>query len=136
MEQEVDLMVKQGGFYKCEVCGNVVSVIEAHEGELVCCGQPMKLLEEKTKEQEGKEKHIPIIEQTDAGIKVKIGSVPHPMEPEHYIELIQLIDENGIVMGKRLKPGDKPEAEFCCLAKKEGLKARELCSVHGLWKSE
>ena len=128
-------MAKANGIYKCGICGNIVSVIEAHEGELVCCGKPMNLLEEKTKE-EGKEKHVPIIEQTEAGIKVKVGSIPHPMEKEHYIELIQLIDENGIVIGKRLNPGDKPEAEFCCLAKAKGLKARELCNVHGLWRSE
>ena len=129
-------MAKQDGTYKCSICGNIVSVIEAHEGELVCCGQPMNLLEEKTSAQEGKEKHVPVIEQTEAGIKIKVGSIPHPMEAEHYIELIQLIDDNGIVMEKRLKPGDKPEAEFCCLAKTEGLKARELCNVHGLWRSD
>ena len=126
-------MAKQNAIYKCNICGNVVSVIEAHVGELVCCNQPMELLQEKTQDQ-GKEKHVPIIEKTENGIKVKVGEVPHPMEPEHYIELIQLIDnENNVVIGKRLKPTDKPEAEFCCLAKTEGLKARIFCNIHGLW---
>ena len=125
-------MAKQNGIYKCEICGNVVSVIEAHEGELVCCGQPMKLLEEKTAEQEGKEKHVPIIEIDGNKVTVKVGSVPHPMEEKHHIELIQLIKDRNIVIGKRLKPGDKPEAEFC-LEDTKNLKARELCNIHGLW---
>ena len=126
-------MAEQNGIYKCNICGNVVSVLEAHAGELVCCGQPMELLKEKTGEQEGKEKHVPIIEKSENGIKVKVGSVAHPMEEGHYISLIQLIKGDSIVIGKRLKPGDKPEAEFCCLASVDGLKARVLCNVHGVW---
>jgi len=127
-------MVKANGIYKCEICGNVVSVLEAHEGGLECCGESMKLLEEKTSDV-GKEKHVPIIEKTKSGIKVKVGSIPHPMEEVHYIELIQLIKDNDVVIGKRLKPGDKPEADFCCLVETKGLTARALCNVHGLWRS-
>jgi superoxide reductase len=126
-------MTKQDKIYKCNLCGNVVSVLEAHAGELVCCGKPMELLNEKTGEEEGREKHVPIIEKTDNGILVKVGSVSHPMEEGHYIELIQLIKSDGVVIGKRLKPEDKPEAEFCCLAEVEGLKARILCNLHGVW---
>ena len=81
--------MKQNGIYKCEICGNVISVIEAKEPQIICCGQPMKLLEEKTQEDEGKEKHVPVIEKTEKGIKVKVGAIPHPMEQDHYIELIQ-----------------------------------------------
>lgn len=125
-------MTKLGEMYKCEICGNLVSVVESGQGELVCCGQPMKLFKEQTKEQEGNEKHVPVIEMVDNGIKVKVGSVPHPMEEGHYIELIQLIKDRDIVIGKRLRPGDKPEAEFC-LADAEGVKARILCNLHGLW---
>ena len=127
-------MTKIGEIYKCEICGNVVSVIEAGGGELVCCGQPMTLLEEKTAKHEGKEKHVPVIEAFDGGVKIKIGSVPHPMEEKHYIELIQLVKDGDIVIGKRLKPGHKPEAEFC-LTDVKGLKARALCNIHGLWKN-
>jgi len=127
-------MTKLGEMYKCEICGNLVSVVESGQGELVCCGQPMKLLEEHTERQEGKEKHVPVIETTEGGIKVEVGSVPHPMEESHHIELIQLIKDGNIVIGKRLRPGDKPEAEFC-LADADGLKARILCNVHGLWVS-
>lgn len=129
-------MVEQDEIYKCEICGNVVSVIEAHEGALVCCGKEMVRQKPKGKEQEGNEKHVPMIKQTEKGVIVKVGSVPHPMEEGHYISLIQLYDKDGIVTGKRLSPKDDPEAEFCCLAKKEGLRARIYCNVHGLWLSE
>ena len=125
-------MAKQNAIYKCDICGNVVSVLEAHAGELVCCGQPMNLLEEKTAEQEGKEKHVPVVESVEGGIRVKIGSVPHPMEEKHYIELIQLIKGDDIIVGKRLKPGDEPVAEFC-IANDGGLRARILCNIHGVW---
>ena len=126
-------MAELNGIYKCDICGNVVSVLESGGGTLVCCGQDMNLLKEKTSAQEeGKEKHVPIIEKTDAGVKVKVGSIAHPMEEKHYISLIQLIKEKDVVIGKRLKPGEKPEAEFC-LANVEGLKARIFCNIHGLW---
>jgi len=125
-------MAKQNGIYKCEICGNVVSVLESGKGDLVCCNQPMKLLEEKTSEAEGKEKHVPVVEIENNKVTVKVGSVPHPMEEEHYIELIQLIKDGNVVIGKRLKPGDEPNAEFC-LENTENIKARILCNVHGLW---
>lgn len=127
-------MAKLNAFYKCNVCGNVVSVVEAGAGQLVCCGEPMQLLEEKTKDPKLGEKHVPVIEKSDKGVRVKVGSVPHPMEEEHYIELIQLIEGDNVVIGKRLKPSDKPAAEFC-VAYNKNLKARILCNIHGLWKN-
>jgi len=117
--------------YKCNICGNIVEVLHVGGGELVCCGQPMQLLEEKT-EDEGKEKHVPVIEKTENGIKVKVGSVPHPMEENHYIEWIEVIT-NSDVYRKFLKPGDLPEAEFNI--KDEQITVRIYCNLHGLWKS-
>jgi superoxide reductase len=125
-------MAKINKFYKCEVCGNVVSVIAAGEGNLVCCGKPMVLMQEHRKEDEGKEKHVPVIEKTKAGVRVKVGSVPHPMEEKHYIQLIQLIENDNVIIGKRLKPGDEPTAEFC-IVPTEKMRARILCNIHGLW---
>ena len=127
-------MVKENEIYKCELCGNVVSVIEAHQGELVCCGQPMNLLGEQSLEKEGNEKHVPIIEIEGNNVIVKVGSVEHPMEEGHHIQLIQLIKDDNVVMGKRLKPGDKPEVSFF-VKDTDGLKARALCNIHGLWRS-
>lgn len=124
-------MTELNQIYKCTVCGNIVEVVHASEGTLVCCGKDMQLQEEKTVD-EGKEKHVPVIEKTDTGIKVKVGDVPHPMEQEHYIEWIEVI-----VDGKNyrtfLNPGDAPEAEFPVTG--DNITAREYCNIHGLWKS-
>lgn len=117
--------------YKCSICGNIVEVLHSGVGQLVCCGQPMEKLTEKTQD-EGQEKHVPIIEKTENGIKVKVGSVPHPMEENHFIEWIE-ISADGEVLRNFLKPGEAPEAEFCIRA--ENVSAREHCNVHGLWKS-
>jgi superoxide reductase len=117
--------------YKCAICGNIVEVVHAGGGELVCCGEPMALQVENTVDA-AVEKHVPVVEKTDAGIKVLIGSVPHPMEEEHYIEWAQLIAGD---MSYRifLKPGVAPEALFEVPA--DQIMAREYCSLHGLWKS-
>ena len=125
-------MVKLKEIYKCNVCGNIVEVLHAGIGELVCCGKPMELLTEKLQDA-GNEKHVPVIEKTATGVKVKVGSIPHPMEEKHYIEWIELhADETAY--RKFLKPAEKPEAEFCVTAKK--LSARDYCNIHGLWKSK
>lgn len=118
--------------YKCEICGNIVEVLHSGKGQLVCCGKPMKKFEAK-KVEEGREKHLPVIEKMGDRIVVKVGSVMHPMEEKHYIEWIELIAD-GVVYRKHLKPGDKPVAEFCVKAEK--VYAREYCNIHGLWQSE
>jgi len=117
--------------YKCSICGNIVEVIHASGGELVCCGKPMELLVEKTQDL-GYEKHVPVIEKTEKGILVKVGSISHPMEETHYIEWIEIIAD-GKYCRKFLKPGDKPEALFEISAKE--VVVREYCNIHGLWKS-
>ncbi|MEO0076444.1 MAG: desulfoferrodoxin [candidate division WOR-3 bacterium] len=117
--------------YKCKICGNIVEILHTGGGTLVCCGQQMELLSEKTADV-GLEKHVPVIEKTATGVKVKVGSVAHPMEEKHYIEWIQLIAD-GKSYRKYLKPGDAPEAEFDIKA--ENITAREYCNIHGLWKS-
>jgi superoxide reductase len=117
--------------YKCEVCGNIIEVLHGGEGDLVCCGENMKLFEEKDAD-EGQEKHVPVIETVDDGIKVKVGSNPHPMEEKHYIEWIEIIDEDSSYR-HYLNPGQAPETIF--KTQKQGVTAREYCNVHGLWKS-
>jgi superoxide reductase len=116
--------------YKCEKCGNIVEVLHEGKGELVCCGEPMKLFKENTVDA-AKEKHVPVLEKTASGVKVKVGSVPHPMEENHYIEWVEIID-GGKAYRQFLKPGEAPEAAF--EVKGEGIFAREYCNLHGLWK--
>jgi len=123
-------MARKLEVYKCEVCGNIVEVLHGGAGELVCCGQAMSLLDEKTADATT-EKHVPVIEPVDGGVKVKVGSVPHPMEEAHFIEWIELLAD-GKAYRQFLEPGDAPEAVFNVDA--DGLTAREHCNVHGLWK--
>ena len=124
-------MTEQKQVYKCDICGNIVEVLHTGSGELVCCGEPMKLFEEKIKD-EGLEKHVPVIEKKENGILVKVGSVSHPMEEKHYIEWIEIVAD-GRYCRKFLNPNDEPEAFFEVRA--ENIKAREYCNIHGLWKS-
>ena len=123
-------MTKKREIYRCEICGNIVEVLHEGVGTLVCCGQPMKFIEEKTKE-EGNEKHVPVIQTNEEGVEVKVGSIPHPMTEEHHIEWIEISTENG-ESKKFLKPTDLPEAKFS--VKNKEIKSREYCNIHGLWK--
>ena len=124
-------MTKRLEIYKCEVCGNIVELVHEGKGELVCCGKPMYLFIENTVDA-AREKHVPVIEPTDDGVKVKVGSVTHPMEEKHYIEWIEIIAD-GKAYRQFLKPGDAPEATFNVKAGE--ITAREYCNMHGLWKA-
>ena len=127
-------MTKVNEIYKCAVCGNIVEVVHAGAGELVCCGEPIKLQVPGTTDGAA-EKHVPVIEKIEGGYRVKVGSVAHPMIDAHYIEWVELICEKcGKVQRKYLKPGDAPEAEF--ESKSDKVLAREYCNLHGLWQKE
>jgi superoxide reductase len=117
--------------YKCDVCGNIVEVVHNAGGTLVCCGKPMTLKGENTQDA-AVEKHVPVIEKIEGGIRVKVGAVEHPMLEEHHIEFIEVHTENKVYR-KFLKPGEKPVAEF--KLEEEVLFAREYCNLHGLWKA-
>ena len=123
-------MAKKLEVYKCMLCGNIVEVLHGGDGELVCCGQPMKLMAESTADS-AKEKHVPVIEKIDGGYKVTVGSTLHPMTKEHYIEWIELLAD-GKAYRQFLAPGQEPIATFSVKADK--VSAREYCNIHGLWK--
>jgi len=125
-------MAQRFEVYKCNKCGIVVEVLTAGAGAVVCCGEPMRLLKENTTDA-ATEKHVPVIEKTAEGLKVTVGSVPHPMTEEHLIEWIEVI-ANGKICRKYLSPGDEPVAVFCVQA--ENVVAREYCNLHGVWKAE
>ncbi|MCD6108215.1 MAG: desulfoferrodoxin [Thermoplasmata archaeon] len=115
--------------YKCEICGNLVEVLHGGKGQLACCGQPMKLLNTQTEEQ-GYEKHLPLVEKQNGKILIKIGSIPHPMEEQHFIEMIEAITKDDIILRKYLHPEEKPMVEFDI---SEADEIREYCTIHGLW---
>jgi len=123
-------MAKKLQIYKCNMCGNIVEVLHGGAGELVCCGKPMELLDEKTADATT-EKHVPVIEKIEGGYKVKVGTVPHPMTEEHLIEWIELLAD-GKAYRQFLEPGAAPEATFHIDG--NSVSAREHCNVHGLWK--
>ncbi len=125
-------MTKQKEIYRCAICGNIVEVLHAGAGKLVCCGQPMELLATHSVDA-SLEKHVPVIEKIAGGYKVSVGSVEHPMIDEHYIEWIEIITSSG-TMRKYLSPKDKPEAVFMTDA--EEVVAREYCNLHGLWEKQ
>jgi len=123
-------MTQRLEIYKCEVCGNIVELLHEGQGELVCCGQPMKHFVENTVDA-AKEKHVPVKEKAAGGLKVKVGAVPHPMEEKHYIEWVEIIAGDKAYR-QFLRPGQAPEAVFPV----EGeFTAREYCNIHGLWKA-
>jgi len=124
-------MAKKLQIYKCSICGNIVEVLYGAEGQLVCCGKPMDLLDEKTADST-KEKHVPVIEKISGGYKVTVGSTLHPMTQEHHIEWIELLAD-GKAYRQFLAPGEQPIAQFKVEADK--VSAREYCNIHGLWKS-
>ena len=124
-------MAEKLEIYKCEACGNIVEVVHGGGGELVCCGAPMNLLVENTVDA-AKEKHVPVIEKVEGGVKVKVGDVAHPMEDKHYIEWIEVIAD-GKAYRQFLNPGEAPEAMFALDA--SSYTVRAYCNLHGLWRA-
>jgi superoxide reductase len=126
-------MIKRSQILNCDNCDAVLEVIHACDCDpcqVNCCGHPMKAMDENTQDA-ATEKHVPVIEQIEGGVRVTVGSTEHPMKEEHYIEWIE-VTEGDTVHRRYLKPGEKPQAEF---AVKGDISARELCNVHGLWKA-
>ena len=118
--------------YLCEVCGKIVKMVQETPVPTICCGQPMRELKPGTTDGAA-EKHVPVIETDGNKVTVKVGSVEHPMVPEHYIQWIVLETSRG-EQWKKLEPGEKPEAEFLLAEGEEADSAYEYCNLHGLWK--
>ena len=124
-------MTERVAFYHCEICGNLVGLINDGGGELVCCGQPMTKLEANTVDA-AHEKHVPVVTKKDGQIIVEVGEVAHPMTDAHYIQWIALVNDTT-TMRVSLNPGDEPKAVFCYDGNGE---AYAYCNLHGLWKTE
>jgi superoxide reductase len=119
-------------FYRCEICGNLVELINRGGGELVCCGQPMAELKPNTVDA-SVEKHVPTVTRKDDKLYIQIGSVPHPMIPQHYIEWVAVVSDNA-VQRIALVPGLEPKAEVVDTGQEVDVYA--YCNIHGLWKAE
>ena len=125
-------MTKRNDIYRCEICGNIVTVLHESFGELVCCNKPMKKLEEQTSDEIMGEKHVPIVINNNSETTVQVGSLPHPMTEEHYIEFIEILSEDEIRI-KYLKPHET--AEYKTNFTKDFI-AKEYCNLHGLWSNK
>lgn len=123
-------MAKKLGVYKCEICGNVAEILSAGGADLMCCGQQVVLQAENTTDA-AVEKHVPVVEKTETGYQVTVGSVEHPMTEAHWIEWIDLLVGNKVYR-QFLDPTDKPTAFFPVT--EDGATARAYCNLHGLWK--
>ena len=122
--------------YKCNICQNIVEVLSAGGGELVCCGKPMEKLEPKFFEEAIMEKHVPVfVKHNDNGYEVRVGEVLHPMTKEHYIMFIQAISpDKKCVQLKFLNPYEEPKMFLSKLD--SDWFAREYCNMHGLWEGK
>ena len=120
-------------FYICEHCGNLIGMIHDAGVPVICCGQKMTPLVPNTVEASG-EKHLPVVSVQDGVVSVAVGSVAHPMIPEHYIQWVYLQTEKG-GQRKALKPGDAPEVKFW-LGDDKPVAAYAYCNLHGLWMTE
>ncbi|MHB1653072.1 MAG: desulfoferrodoxin [Desulfitobacteriaceae bacterium] len=119
--------------YKCSICGNVVEVLNTGAPALVCCQKPMDKLEARN-EDTGSEKHVPLVEAVDGGIKVKVGSIEHPMEDKHFIRFIEVLTKEKVLRAE-LAPNQTPEAVFA-IGINDVAEVREYCTIHGLWKNK
>lgn len=125
------IMTQLGEIYVCKICGNIVEVVHASDGELVCCGAPMTLQVENTTDG-AREKHVPYVRKEGDRVFVQIGSEIHPMVANHYIEWIEF-RQGDRVKRVYLKPDQEPKAEFCAID--EDFTVRAYCNLHGLWKA-
>lgn len=128
-------MTERLELHKCEVCGNTVQVILEGFGQLTCCGQPMLKMIPKTNDENFAEKHVPVFNETEAGLEIKVGSIPHPMENEHYIMFMEAIskDKNSMLL-QYLYPNDEPKTVIRDIQEVEN--ALEFCNIHGLWEGK
>ncbi len=120
-------------FYICRHCGNLIGMIHDSGVPVVCCGQKMDALVPNTVEASG-EKHLPVVTIADGVVQVNVGSVDHPMIPEHFIQWIYVETENG-GQRKALKPEQAPKATFC-VGDEKVVAVYEYCNLHGLWMTE
>lgn len=130
-------MTEKLELYKCNVCGNIIEVINPGVGQLICCSVPMEQLIEHSNDDSAQEKHVPIITFEGENKTIRVGSIPHPMEKEHYIVFIEAISpDKKYLKRKFLCPGDEPKMDLKQNCNYENFTARELCNIHGLWVSD
>ena len=125
--------MRNATFYICPHCGNMVEMVHDAGVKLMCCGQKMDKLVAGAVEA-SHEKHVPAVDIEGGIVNVKIGSVVHPMDDNHWIQWVQVVTDKG-VQRKHLNPGDAPKVKFL-LSNEKPLAVYAYCNLHGLWKVE
>ena len=120
-------------FYRCEHCGKIINFVHSAGVPVMCCGQKMTELVPGTTDGAA-EKHVPVVEVQGSTVQVKVGSVEHPMLPEHFIQFIAIETKQGSQI-KYLQPGEKPQASFVLADGDQLVAVYEYCNLHGLWKA-
>ena len=120
-------------FYRCDHCGNIVTFVHSAGVPVMCCGQKMTELKPGTTDA-AVEKHVPVVSVENGKVSVQVGSVEHPMLPEHFIQWIALETNLGSQI-RYLQPGQPPKAEFALAQGEEVVAVYEYCNLHGLWKA-
>lgn len=130
-------MTEKLELYKCNICGNIVEIVSSGVGELVCCSVPMEQLQEQSSDENLQEKHVPIVTMEGDNKIIRVGSIPHPMEKEHYIVFIEAISQDKkYIKRKYLSPHEEPQMELKTKCHYSQFTARELCNIHGLWSAK
>lgn len=120
--------------YRCPICGNIIEVLHNGGGPLVCCGQPMQEVKENSQDA-ALEKHVPVVQKVESGVRVQIGSILHPMTAEHYIEWIEVLTKQNRTLRQFLQPNMEPVAVFA-IDLDDIQQVNEYCNLHGLWKND
>ncbi len=120
-------------FYRCSHCGNIIAFVENKGVPVICCGEPMQALNPGSTDA-AQEKHVPVVKVEGNLVTVEVGSAPHPMTPEHFIQWISLETKQGN-QRKGLSPESAPKAQFMLCEGDEVICAYAYCNLHGLWKS-
>lgn len=120
--------------FKCAHCGNIIEMVEDKGVKVICCGEPMQLMDPNTTDA-AQEKHVPVVTVDGNKVTVKVGSAEHPMMEEHHIAFIILETDKG-VQRKALDHTGKPEAVFALAEGEKPVAAYEYCNLHGFWKAE
>lgn len=118
-------------FYKCSECDKVLLMMGA--GDDSCSSKDLSLLQPNTVDA-AMEKHVPVVSVEDGLVTVRVGAMPHPMEPEHFIQWVYVKTSFGGVFAN-LSPGDPPQAAIH-VEPSEVEEVYAYCNLHGLWKAK
>ena len=119
-------------FYRCKKCGQIVGMVKDTGVPMICCGSEMEAMTPYSNDNGLGEKHVPVYKLKRGQLEVNIGSIPHPMISDHYIEWVAIVTNKGN-QRKCLKPGDAPIVKFFLDKDETPREIFVYCNLHSLW---